>query len=204
MKNDDIVTLVIVIILVVTFVIVIIVICCTPTTSTVIRAIDGTHKANSLVLSCIDYRFISETIQHLYGINEANDFDYFVLAGASLGYNESVNHVEGTGPWAATYEEHIGLAIQLHNITEIIVIDHMDCGYYKAIYNNSSNFTSNKEERALHAFNINKFIEHLKLQTITAPIDTYRGLIVSHQSYNDEFVFSQISYQIRDKDGQWK
>lgn len=126
------------------------------------------HDANSLVLSCMDFRFINQTVEYLYGRNETEDFDYFVLAGASLGYNES-NTYNDSGcihhnklhidpAWKRAYEDHIRLAIDLHDIKEIIVIDHMDCGMYRAVYGD----ICSKAEQKLHIENIHKFIDSLK------------------------------------------
>ena len=115
------------------------------------------HQAKTLVLSCMDYRFINDTIKYL-NIHREGDFDYFVLAGSSLGYNESR---EGSDPsWFKTFEEHVDLAIKLHGITEIIVVDHMDCGYYKAVYGDQVD-TPDKEERK-HNFNLHKFVRLMK------------------------------------------
>ena len=112
----------------------------------------GKHQASTLVLSCMDYRFINDTIKYLNQHREGN-FDYFVLAGASLGYNESY---EGdVKDWSNTYLSHVDLAIKLHGISELIVVDHMDCGYYKEIYGSAVD-TSEKEERK-HNFNLHKF-----------------------------------------------
>lgn len=136
------------------------------------------HKANSLVLSCIDYRFIGQTMDYLYGINNKNDFDYFVLAGASLGYNQSI---DTSGIWSSTYEEHIRIAIKLHHIKEIIVIDHMDCGYYSAIYGEEVN-TPQKEEYK-HKYNINKFIDTLKTNREFSYL-SYTGLLLKVDDEN--------------------
>lgn len=171
---------------------------------------DGTvhrdHSANAMVLSCMDYRYIGPTIDYLYGRNNRNDFDYFVLAGASLGFNQSrstatLNHAQvktieipETTPncctskltgspeklacWSEACEEHICLAIELHNITEIIVIDHMDCGYYRAVYGDDVS-TPDKEER-LHKFNIHKFIQTLKNDPRYSEM-SYTGLLLREE-----------------------
>ena len=122
-----------------------------------IQSKDIPHGAKTLVLSCMDYRFINDTIKYLNQHREGN-FDYFVLAGASLGYNESK---EGdVKDWTKTFEEHVDIAIQSHGITEIIVVDHMDCAYYKMIYGDAVD-TAEKEERK-HDFNLHKFIRLMK------------------------------------------
>lgn len=126
------------------------------------------HKAKSLVLSCMDYRFISQTVDYLNGTTGYNNYDYFVLAGASLGYNESrettsTPEIPKDGiddRWYLTYQDHVRLAIQLHGITALTVVDHMDCGYYKSVYGDAVN-SPEKEERK-HNFNLYKFARYMK------------------------------------------
>ncbi len=124
------------------------------------------HGAKSLVLSCIDYRFINETIHYLNTHRKGN-FDYFVLAGSSLGYNESCEAhsakeipKDSSNNWHLTYEDHVRLAMKLHHITEIVVIDHMDCGYYQSVYGDA--MSDPKKEKAKHKFNLHKFVRLMK------------------------------------------
>ena len=85
-------------------------------------------KANALVLSCIDPRYISFTTDFLNDLKELhNDYDLFVLAGSELGALSNSN-------WNKTFSEHIDIAISLHNIKKIICVSHMDCGMYKQHY----------------------------------------------------------------------
>ena len=52
--------------------------------------------------------------------------DMFVLAGVSLGLNQT------TYPeWGKSLVNHIEISKKLHHIEEIILCDHMDCGAYK-------------------------------------------------------------------------
>lgn len=132
------------------------------------------HKANALVLSCMDYRYISETVDYLYGRNNENDFDYFVLAGASLGYNQSKNGCDAS--WSKSYEEHIRLALKLHHIEEIIVVDHMDCGYYKAVYGDMVDTPQKEQDK--HKMNIHNFIATLKASTEFGAL-RYTGLLIT-------------------------
>jgi len=91
--------------------------------------IDSNKKgASVLVLGCIDPRFANALGWHLTHSEELHmDYDLFTLAGASLGV------LQDTYPdWGQTFENHVDLAIKLHNIEEIWVFDHMDCGMYKA------------------------------------------------------------------------
>jgi carbonic anhydrase len=79
-----------------------------------------------------------------------NQYNKFILAGASLGSNQN------TFPeWGKTYDKHIELSLQLHKIQEIIVIDHMDCGAYRILYNKPN--LSKEEELELHKKNLALF-----------------------------------------------
>lgn len=127
-------------------------------------------KGKILVLTCIDYRFVTpvyatETLLVDNGVF-AENFDIFVFAGAGLGYltslgytpdgtqinpetstawpalaefpwkdktaRNSANKTDYLKTWRNAFETHIKLAVILHDITEIHVIDHEDCGAYGA------------------------------------------------------------------------
>jgi carbonic anhydrase len=108
--------------------------------------------ANILVLGCIDPRYSSMLSSFL--INYKNvifNYDLLTLAGSSLGVNQSYttyptlraanasgNYASSTikqfgVKWGPTFINHINIALALHNITEVWVFDHLDCGAYKAI-----------------------------------------------------------------------
>jgi carbonic anhydrase len=87
------------------------------------------HKqgASTFVLACIDPRF-TQYLAHFL-INEkdiADDYDLFALAGAELGANQTTHKC-----WKKTFTAHIDVAIDLHDIKQILVFSHMDCGAYK-------------------------------------------------------------------------
>lgn len=95
-------------------------------------SIDPSKKgAAVLVLGCIDPRFANSLAWYLSHSQELHmDYDLFTLAGASLGVLQ-----DKYPQWGQSFEDHIGLAIQLHDIQEIWAFDHMDCGMYKATLN---------------------------------------------------------------------
>ena len=103
----------------------------------------------TICLSCIDYRFVESIGQVLETEEDVHYYDPFSLAGASLGYNQT-----GFVNWPQTWLDTVGLAKSLHNITQIIVIEHMDCGMYRAVY--GQNITP-EQERQLHIQNIQTF-----------------------------------------------
>jgi carbonic anhydrase len=127
------------------------------------------HTAKALVITCMDFRLIDDEVYFLNKLGYINNYDQFILAGASLGYNQT------TFPaWSETLEKHIELSQELHNINEIIVIDHMNCGAYKKFYN--FDYLSQEKELELHKKNFDKFRESIntkfpKLKVTTLLMD---------------------------------
>ena len=113
------------------------------------------HTAKAMVITCMDFRLIDDAVNYLNAQGYNNNYDEFILAGASLGYNQSTYSA-----WAETLDKHIELSEQLHDVTEIIVIDHMGCGAYKLFYNKDS--ISESEEVKLHKENFAKFRKTMK------------------------------------------
>jgi hypothetical protein len=76
-----------------------------------------------------------------------NDYDEVIAAGASLGYNGLLEYKD----WFLYMDQHISLAYNLHNISQIIIIDHEECGAYSAEYGSE---TPPEEIQALHTQNV--------------------------------------------------
>ena len=131
-------------------------------------SIDQTKKgAAVLVLGCIDPRFANSLAWYLSHSQELHmDYDLFTLAGASLGVlQEKYPH------WGQSFDDHIGLAIKLHDIQEIWVFDHMDCGMYKATLDL-------KEDTDTH-IHVEKLEELKKYLKSKHPKLGYKGHIIS-------------------------
>jgi carbonic anhydrase len=80
------------------------------------------------LLSCMDFRLMDDVEKYMSGRGLTNKYDHIVLAGASLGA------VTDKFPaWNKTFWEHLGIAIKLHSIQKVMVLDHRDCGAYKVI-----------------------------------------------------------------------
>lgn len=83
---------------------------------------------DALLLSCMDYRLMDDVERYMSGRGLRDKYDHIVLAGASLGA------VTDKYPaWNQTFWEHLDIAIKLHDIKSVIVMDHRDCGAYKVI-----------------------------------------------------------------------
>jgi carbonic anhydrase len=85
-------------------------------------------KAKAIMLSCMDYRLPDETVALMNKNGLENEYDHIVLAGASLGVV-----ADQLKEWRPAFWDQVGLAVKLHGIEEVIVVDHRDCGAYKLV-----------------------------------------------------------------------
>ena len=107
--------------------------------------------ASTFVLACIDPRFTKYLADYLIHDKEiANDYDLFALAGAELGANQTKHKC-----WKTTMTQHIDVALDLHNIKQLLVFSHMDCGAYKVfkdLEKDDNHKLHEKELKKLHKF----------------------------------------------------
>lgn len=82
----------------------------------------------ALLLTCMDYRLDNEVTAYMDARGLRDKYDHVILAGASLG---AMN--DKFPQWNEVFMTHIDLAVQLHEVHRIIVLDHRDCGAYKMI-----------------------------------------------------------------------
>lgn len=99
--------------------------------------------AKALMLSCMDYRLVDDLVTFMNGKGLKDDYDHVVLAGASLGVVS-----ETFADWHKTFWEHLDVAIELHHVEEVVVIDHRDCGAYKIALGEDAVSTPAKETEA--------------------------------------------------------
>ena len=93
--------------------------------ASVVRATGGT---DAMLLSCMDYRLVDETERYMTKRGLRNKYDHVILAGAALGAL-----TDKFPAWNKTFWDHLDVAIDLHHIKKVIVLDHRDCGAYKVI-----------------------------------------------------------------------
>lgn len=85
-------------------------------------------QTEALLLSCMDFRLMDDIERYMSGRKLTDKYDHIVLAGSSLGAI-----IDKYPAWNKTFWEHLDIAIKLHNIHKVIVLDHRDCGAYKVI-----------------------------------------------------------------------
>lgn len=130
------------------------------------------YGIKALVITCIDYRLIDDAVYYMNEKGYIDNYDEFILAGSSLGYNTSLNSLNYSG-WDKVLENHIDIAYSLHKIKEIIVIDHIDCGAYKAQLNNGENFLSSYDELIKHVENLNIFRNRINTKYVKDGLPKY-------------------------------
>jgi carbonic anhydrase len=102
-------------------------------------------KTDALILSCMDFRLIHATERYMAGRGLRDKYDHVILAGAALGAL-----TDKYPAWKTTFWEHLDIAIQLHQIRKVIVLDHRDCGAYKVVF--GEDFSKDQaKETAIHA-----------------------------------------------------
>lgn len=85
--------------------------------------------AGALLLSCMDYRLLDDVVRYMDSRALTNNYDQVILAGASLGVTTSLYPA-----WGETFWSHLQLSLDLHHVNKLIILDHRDCGAYKAIF----------------------------------------------------------------------
>lgn len=97
-----------------------------------------TSGATAMVLACIDPRYTFALEQYLLNqLDAQHTYDLFALAGSSLGASLAGTTVANLRPdytWQEVFFEHLQIAKLLHNIQNVWVFDHLDCGAYKNFY----------------------------------------------------------------------
>jgi len=108
------------------------------------------NEASTLLISCVDFRLIDETEKLMKKLGLEDNFDKVSLPGASLALvNDKYTY------WGQTIEDTIGILQKLHNIKQIIFLDHRECGAYKMLIGQEYLETREKETTA-HAETLNK------------------------------------------------
>lgn len=102
--------------------------------------------AEALLLSCMDYRLVDDIVRYMDGRGMNNQYDHVVLAGGSLGA------VSDKLAWGKTFWDHLNVAIKLHHIRKVLILDHKDCGAYRVVF--GRDFTG-EEELLVHRAQLN-------------------------------------------------
>jgi carbonic anhydrase len=120
---------------------------------------------DALLLSCMDYRLMDEVGAYMNKRGLKDNYDHVVLAGSSLGA------VTSKYPgWGQTFNDHLGLAIKLHDIQRVIVIDHRDCGAYRLVLGKD---LKDDAEKAAHAKELHTLAKRIHAKHPKLPVETF-------------------------------
>ncbi|MDB5433599.1 MAG: hypothetical protein JWP35_4715 [Caulobacter sp.] len=113
-------------------------------------------QAGVLLLTCMDYRLTNEVVAYMDGRGLRDNYDHVVLAGASLGAL-----TDRYPEWGKTFRDHVGIAIALHHIHKVMIIDHRDCGAYRVFLGEAA-VKDVATETASHTLYLHKLRDALK------------------------------------------
>lgn len=82
-------------------------------------------RKNVLLLSCMDLRLIDDLVPFMEGDNLSNRYDQLVFAGSALGVIQQDHE-----SWYDVFFQHLDIAVQLHQIRDVYIMEHRDCGAY--------------------------------------------------------------------------
>lgn len=133
-----------------------------------------------LMLQCMDSRYPHRIIQTMDAEGLRGKYDQLILAGASLG-------VVHKPEWQITFLDQLGFAIKEHGVSQVLILDHRDCGAYKEFLNPPVTPDDPKKEREAHvkiceqAIGVirGKFPQLTKVRCLLLPIEAVEELVTS-------------------------
>ena len=124
----------------------------------------GTGQAEALLLSCIDYRLPGKIARYMEGRGLAANYDHVILAGASLGATNALYP-----HWGQAFRDHLDLAIKLHGVRRVILLDHRECGSYRVIFGTN---LAGDEEKAQHARELYRLAREIRADYPAIEVET--------------------------------
>ena len=142
---------------------------------------DADHEAELLLLTCMDFRFFLKIAELMKGTK----YDHVTLAGAALGAV-----VPEKPKWHEMFFDHVKLAIDLHNIKRVIVMEHRDCGAYseKGFARLLPGFTDD-DERKVHDDQVAELAKGVRTRF---PLLGFGALLLEKPKGTDTLTFDQL------------
>ncbi len=112
-------------------------------------------RHNVVLLSCMDLRLADELASFMDRDNLTNRYDHLITAGAALGvmkHDDLPRAGLHFGPqsdgveckkcpsWRTTFFDHLEVALTLHKPHGVYVVEHRNCGAYKAFLNDGVDY----------------------------------------------------------------
>lgn len=140
------------------------------------------EHATTYLVTCMDFRLIDDICRAMDNMGYNNNYDQFIVAGASLGFCQNkYPH------WRQTAMDHLEIGLNLHKFREFIFIDHLDCGAFKKFFPELKTEDEEIEAHKKHLqeahdllkvkfpdFKFQAFLMDLKGDMVEIPIDKNR------------------------------
>ncbi|HTI51830.1 MAG TPA: hypothetical protein VL475_12785 [Planctomycetaceae bacterium] len=85
-----------------------------------------------LLLSCMDPRLLDDTVEFMNHDNLTNRYDHVILAGAALGALGGC--LDQYAHWRTVFFDHLAAAYELHDIRDVYILEHRNCGAYHKVF----------------------------------------------------------------------
>lgn len=129
-------------------------------------AIAAAHQPKALVLSCIDFRFVT-ALQQFLEPTFAQQYDWTALAGASLALAGFPHQAD-----AAAFWDQLDLSYRLHHVEKVIIFDHQDCGAYASLIDPQLSKNPDREEQ-VHKDYLNRAYSAIKKRYPQLNVELY-------------------------------
>ena len=129
------------------------------------RDADTTLGVEALLLTCMDYRLVDAVHRYMAGRGLTGAYDHVILAGASLG---ALTH--SYPAWSVTFRNHLALAVELHTIRRVLLLDHRDCMVYRRVFGRDL-AADPDDETAVHAQQLAAVRDAIKRQHPTLAVE---------------------------------
>lgn len=98
-----------------------------------------------LLLSCMDLRLMDEIVTFMDHDGLTNRYDHAIMAGAALGALGA--NMRKYKHWKKTFFDHLGKAYKLHQIRDVYILEHRDCGAYREFLKKKGEFDDHEQEK---------------------------------------------------------
>lgn len=149
------------------------------------QAAFASGSAAAVVLTCMDYRLVDDHTNYFNERGMKNRYDHLVLAGGTIGALGKLGQ-----EWADTFWKHVGVAVKLHGIHEVIVLDHRDCGAFKLTFGKESiaeraaETKLHKQQAALLTAQIKQKFPELKSEMLLMDLDGSVEVLGGGEAHN--------------------
>ncbi|MDI9314399.1 MAG: hypothetical protein QM529_06990 [Hydrotalea sp.] len=90
-------------------------------------------RASTLLLTCIDYRMVKFIHSYMLLRGLEDDYSHVALGGGAVAVTtDKYPH------WGSSFWDHLAIAIRVHHITRVMVLDHRNCAAHRMILGNNT------------------------------------------------------------------